>query len=443
MTPLGALALALAAGGLILRRPTLRAVALGFGAGVPASAGIVAGPVALSVFVAVAVLVGCSPAPRRGPRVQDPGLSTLVGFVGWALLMTAIGPWVFAGVPVLVPGMGIDEQVHAPSTLGHTIGNASQAVYLLAGFAAARFLWRTGTAPLAVLVAAWTGTVLSAARGLLRAAGADGTAWLFDTLAVDYSGVGDSRLRGVFAEPSELAAFSLAVVAFAAVRAVRATDGRRRWSAGTLFLIAAADLVASASGTAVAAGCIAAAALAASVITRFIASGGRHVGPILLTGLAGVFVVVAAGPHLVEPAMAIVEEKIGSQSFDSRTAADAIGVHVLEETRGLGAGLGSNRSSSFLVTLLSTTGIVGVGLFASAVLTLLHRSSRVAAGAPAAAALLGLLIAKSVSAPDLSTPVMWILVATCVHFGARRESSAAVLDAIPTEIRQRRQTLAR
>ncbi len=254
MTAVGGVALLLAVAGLVLRRPALCASALGFGAGVPATAGVSIGPVALSAFVVVALLLAVAPAPRSGAPVQDVGVSLLIAFSCWALLVTAIGPWAFAGVPVLTPGKGVDDQVHAPSSLAYAIGNAAQVTYLLAGLAAARHLWRTGNRSARLSVAAWTGSALSAARGLLKAAGADVTAPFFDTLDISYSAPGDDRLRGIFSEPSELAAFSLAVVAYAAVRTARAEDARvRRWSFA-LFLLAATNLFASASGTAVVAG---------------------------------------------------------------------------------------------------------------------------------------------------------------------------------------------
>lgn len=425
MTLLGGLALVCVVAGIVLRRPAFCAVALGFGAGVPASAGVIIGPVALSVFVVVAAVVGCARAPRSDARLQDPAVSLLVAFVGVALVVTAVGPWVFTGTPVLEPGKGVDLQVHAPASLGFTIGNAAQCVYLVTAFGAARFLWRTGTAPVALLTAAWTGTVLSAVRGALRALALDRTAWLFDTLGGTYSGEGDVRLRGVFAEPSELAAFSLAVVAFAAVRTVRTGDREHRTRSALLLLTAAGDLLASASGTAVVAGCLTGAVLIAVFLARFVRSGGAHVAPVVLTTLAVAFVAVAAGPDVLTPAAEIVTDKLTSQSLDARSAADAIGMTVLTDTHGVGAGLGSNRSSSFVVTLLSTTGIAGTGLFLAALLGLLWRSAHTTAAAPAAAGLFGLLVAKTVSAPDLSTPLLWVCIATCTQLGAAREHLGA------------------
>jgi hypothetical protein len=427
MTLLGGLAMVCAVAGIVLRRPGLRAVALGFGAGVPASAGVVVGPVALSVFVVVAAVVGCSPAPRSGARLQDAAVSLLVAFGVVALVVTAVAPWVFAGTPVLEPGKGVDLQVHAPASLTFTIGNAAQCVYLVTAVAAARFLWRTGTAPIALLVAAWTGTVLSAVRGVLRALALDRTAWLFDTLGSTYSGEGDTRLRGVFAEPSELAAFSLAVVAFAAVRTVRRADGGHRTADRVLLVVAGGDLLASASGTAVVAGCLTAAALVTVFLVRFVRSEGVHAAPVALTTLAVAFVTVAAGPDALTPAAEIVADKLTSQSLDARSAADAIGMSVLADTAGFGAGDPGGGQQRHDERRRPVAAEAGTGLFLAAVLGLVRRSARTAAAAPAAAGLFGLLVAKTVSAPDLSTPLLWVLIATCVQLGAARERLGATL----------------
>lgn len=414
MTLLGAVALVIAVVGIALRQHPIRAAALGLSAGVPASAGIAIGPVAVPVFVLVAAL-----SIWTGTTRQRSGAGTatllLAIFAAWSIVITAIGPWVFPDIPVLTPAKGIDDQVHAPSSLQYSLGNASQVVYLVAGLLAARFLCLTRTGLQALVVAAWTGTILSAARGVLRSLGRDGTAWVFDTLSVDYSSAQDERLRGVFAEPSELAAFSLAVAAFAGTRALSVQDRRARTGAAALFAIALCNLFASASGTAVAAGCAVFVILATSAARRFAASGGRDADVAALVLCVVTFAAVSVGGQLAAPLVGIVDEKLGSQSFDSRTAADEIGIRVFLDTWGLGAGLGSNRSSSFLVTLLSTTGAVGVAAFGSAVLLLVVRGSRSRSSAALSAGLLGLLVAKSVSAPDLSTPLLWLLIAASLQ----------------------------
>jgi len=423
MTSLGLLALMCSAAAIALRRPRFHAAALGFAAGVPASAGFTVGAVSVPLFTTVALVTTASFAISRGaalPPLRDVGCSLLVAFVCWSLVLTVVGPWAFSGLPVLEPRKGVDEQVHAPSALHFTVSHAAQAVYLVSAVLAGRFLWRSGTASLALSTAAWTGTVLSAARGVLRSRGLDRTAPIFDTLAVDYSSDRDTRLRGVFAEPSELATFSLAVLTFAAVSTLQAPTRRKRVSSAVLALLAMVNLLASGSGTAVAGGVVVTVGMSALIARRFVASHGRHTPAVVLMVLAISFVTVWFGPDLVEPVGRLVTDKLGSQSFNARSAADGIGLDVVARTRGLGAGLGSNRSSSFLVTLSSTTGVLGLALFAASIVAVVRAASVRRAAVPAAAGVLGMLVAKAVATPDLSTPLLWILIATCFDLAGRR-----------------------
>jgi hypothetical protein len=102
-------------------------------------------------------------------------------------------------------------------------------------------------------------------------------------------------------------------------------------------------------------------------------------------------------------------EKGASNSALVRFGADAFAFNLALQTHGLGVGLGSNRPSSFLASLLSQVGIVGLLLFAWAAWKTLwplpkeHRWIGMAA--------LGLLLSMAFGLPDLSFPFMWILFA--------------------------------
>jgi hypothetical protein len=419
MTLLGLLALACAGYGLLTRRPVFVAVALGFGAGVPASAGVLVGGLAVPVFTCVALLAvtavvaGAAPAPGQRRWRAPVAVSFLVAFAVWSVAVTGLAPWAFDGIPVLLPRLGIDEQVGAPSALTYSISNLAQPAYLCSALVAVVFLARTGTARTALVVAAWTGIGLSVVRSVLTMLGLDVFGGVFDTLGVDYSSGGDGRWRGVFSEPSELASFALAVAALAIAGAVT-SSGRRRTVRIWLAVFAAVALLASASGTAVVASGIAIGTAALVAVARFLLNGGRHVPWFVLGAISIACVVLAGGETLTAPITDLVRDKLGSQSFDSRSAADAIGLHVFTDTWGFGAGLGSNRSSSFAVSLLATVGAAGVVLFVLAVLALVRDAARARATVPAMVGLLALLVAKSVATPDLSTPMLWLLVSGCV-----------------------------
>lgn len=410
MTVLGMVAIALGLAGVFRRTPRLVAVALGFGAGLPASAGVVAGGFTVNVFTVVCFIAAIAWAVTRTRPVASTTTTLLVAFAAWSTAVTAIGPWAFVGVPVLLPENGIDNQVGLPSTLVFTSSNLAQTVYLWASILSVLFLVRTRTAGTALWTAAWTGVSASAVRGVLKAVGLDVTGAVFDTMDVDYSPPADPRLRGVFAEPSELATFSLAVAVLAVV-AMITTTGRSRASATVLAVLATAVLLASASGTAVTASAAVVAGLLAVLVARFCAAQGRGTPWVVLGGITVAVAALSVGARLAAPVLAIIDDKIGSQSFNSRTAADAIGLRVLPETWGLGAGLGSNRSSSFAVTLLSTVGVPGTLLFAAAIVALVLAAVRRRALLAPMAGLIALLVAKSIAAPDLSTPLLWVLVA--------------------------------
>jgi hypothetical protein len=117
-------------------------------------------------------------------------------------------------------------------------------------------------------------------------------------------------------------------------------------------------------------------------------------------------------PSLSQAVFAMTVEKSEAMSFVSRVVADLGSLTILKNTYGLGVGLGSNRPSSLVTTLLSTVGIVGTMLFA----IVLYRIVKVFPGRSAPSALqmsfwslIGLFVAQSVGIPDINRPVLWAL----------------------------------
>jgi len=410
MTIMGALVLGLAVAGLV-GVPRALPVAVGAAAALPHTAGVVAAGYGVPLFFCVAVLVCVQ--GLRTPALGTRALSAnaLAVFVVWSVLVTALAPAAFAGVPVLSPREGVDEQVHAPSELAYTVSAVAQVGYLVLAACTVVVLVRLRAAGAALATAAVVGTVLSAVRGLLDGVAPGIGDALVDTLPGIYYATGDDgRLRGVFAEPSELAAFSLPVVAWAAVTAWGARGGRRI-GAGLVGLVALVLLLLSASGTAVTAAALVLGTGVVLLAAHFVRTGGAHAPWVVLGALGVAVVVLLAGERLTDPVAELVRDKVGSQSWGARTAADLIGLRVLVDTHGFGAGLGGNRSSSFLVSLASCVGVVGLALFLVMVASLAGKALNRPEARPAAVALLTLVATKAVSAPDLSTPLLWVLVA--------------------------------
>jgi hypothetical protein len=86
-------------------------------------------------------------------------------------------------------------------------------------------------------------------------------------------------------------------------------------------------------------------------------------------------------------------------------------LEIVQETYGLGVGMGSNRASSFMASLVSNTGVLGALLFCSMLASLLWRYIK----APqltdmqifVSTALPTATLAMSLGIPDLNLPMYW------------------------------------
>jgi hypothetical protein len=100
------------------------------------------------------------------------------------------------------------------------------------------------------------------------------------------------------------------------------------------------------------------------------------------------------------------KQKDGVRELSNKRA-----LEIVQETYGLGVGMGSNRASSFMASLISNTGVLGALLFCSMLASLLWRYIK----APqltdmqifTATALPTATLAMSLGIPDLNLPVYW------------------------------------
>jgi hypothetical protein len=120
-----------------------------------------------------------------------------------------------------------------------------------------------------------------------------------------------------------------------------------------------------------------------------------------------------------------VGDKVASQSYNERSTANTDSYHVFFNSYGFGVGLGSDRASSFVPTLLGATGVIGSALFVAAVAVLLRRGWRVPTYRPVVWALVALLVGKISSGPDLSdgTGILWISLGILAHAALTAERS--------------------
>src|SRR5699024_7246075 len=67
-------------------------------------------------------------------------LRLLTAFVACSVVVTVVGPLLFAGMPILEPRAGIDSAILFPTPLSFTMSMAAQLAYLVLGAGVAVFL---------------------------------------------------------------------------------------------------------------------------------------------------------------------------------------------------------------------------------------------------------------------------------------------------------------
>lgn len=347
----------------------------------------------------------------RGVRVGLPVSRLLGAFWIVAVLVTAMSPTIFAGTLVLDPRAGIDDAVAAPTPLAYSTSVLAQVIYLTLAcgtvwFIAQRPVLSSGVVTPAIAI----GTLLSAARLL------PGGPEILDPIFRSYGSstfAFQTRHFGIFFEPSYLAAFSVAAIAYCAYR-VTVVKGVRRL--GIVIVGATAILNVSLSGTGTAA-----AATVILVGLAIVAYGHAFlfrrmkippVAMLLPLGLA--FILIAPNP-IRDSIVETITGKVSTSSFSARTSSNEFSIDVLYNTLGLGSGLGTNRPSSFAALVVSTTGVLGFILLAVFFWKVFARTFKLHEWRPVAAALVALLAAKVVAEPDLTTPLLWLLCGVALY----------------------------
>jgi hypothetical protein len=152
---------------------------------------------------------------------------------------------------------------------------------------------------------------------------------------------------------------------------------------------------------------------------------------LVIFGLVGL--VVLFNPDFSDAVLVGTFAKWETTSFWTRLANDVQAIRVFLDTKGLGVGLGSSRSSGLIFTMLSSVGIVGTALFAAVFYKIVKSfPGRLVQSSLQLTfwALLTLLVSEILSVPDISRPVLWgllILVLTQlnVHFDPRPAKESA------------------
>ena len=364
-------------------------------------------------------------------RVMACAAVLLVIGLGSALLL----PRVFAGVPVLSPRLDADYE--AP--LAFSNSNLGQGVYLVLNVG---LLWyaaqtcRTAEAAKGVVRAFYIAAVIVigfAAYQLLSSL--TGLPFPDDLLYSNDSFVMQNgtaildmpRICATYTEPAGLASFLVPTVLLMAGLAELPTAG---WREVTLLIGSIAFCVLSTSSTAY----LGLAGITAWAVCRYVflpamhGRGNAKAAVAVLVLIVAAIVTVAASAQLQEVLRVMVFEKNQTSSYEQRSFADSHSMDLARKTFGLGVGLGSNRASSFVPSMLSTIGVYGLAALGALVILLVRRPRGEAAvlvwQVPLSVSLLGAFGVLLVAGPDLSTPTIWVGMAALVAVLAATETAA-------------------
>lgn len=349
----------------------------------------------------------------------------------WLLLFTAICvasalvlPVAFAGIPVYDPKVGIDEGffVRLPLHLG--LNNYVQAAFLLWHVLTAYAILGIKTPSRRVYNAyLWTFYIL------FVIVAAESVCQLVDipfphALLLNNPGylvwgreseVAGMRNPGTFSEPSVAGGFlAMYVLGFLA----RYLEGKRE-KLRVIASLGASGLVTS-GGSLLTIGLATPFLLLKYFPFRFpwfinLPKAKRLVLVVGILAIPALLIIVGPSGY-TETLLANTASKGESLSFINRTAADVYALQLVVRTDGLGVGMGSNRASSLVTTLLSNVGVLGFLVFAIYLLRLFGNLTGVYAWLKWGAA--ALLINMSIGIPDVTMPMLWLPILLAIQFSS-------------------------
>jgi hypothetical protein len=354
---------------------TLLFVSLSFGSMTVVPGSITILPyVALSPLVVIKVLLST----RNLTNLWDGlfnwrRLGFLTAFIVIGLIITYSAPYLFRGAPV----MELTTARTAP--LGFGSGNITQPLYLMMSFllcVALYMLMLVPTGPAMLSAALLTGATMAAVSGLMDMATA-GTTLLAPLRTASYAimeGAEVANNRRVIGFNTEASSFGAMVLSFAVILIFMSpaswAGGRALWVQrcliGALVLMTILSTSSSAYLGLIALVLMYLFRLALLLVTPRNGLDRRQstlsLVTLIMVALLGCSYVVAR-PAVLDGPIAIINntllEKSGSDSADERASWNRVSLQGFVATGGYGVGVGSTRTSSWVVAVLSSTGVLG------------------------------------------------------------------------------------
>lgn len=335
----------------------------------------------------------------------------------WYTAVTLITPRVFSGIPVYSPRAGIDGQVFIKEALQPGVTNFIQLAYLYTNvFFVIAILFVSPRISALVIYRSVLGSIgiallLLVVNQLLIYAGQQAILNIFYPFA-ELRGEAFGQLMGSrpfvpFLEPSQAGMFLAGASALTFLTYLN-KGGVMRLLLFVICLVCVFFVKSTVGAAGSAIGC--AIGLTLLLLLRKGAVPLITIRFLVICGL-GMVAILFTWDYVANYYYSVYLDKIGGRSFEHRSYSNEDAIEVMKDTMLLGAGLGSNRASSLVYTLISAVGPLGFVLYALLFLTpwvvalkfALFNADVIESGVFCAA----IVIACMLAVPDLSYPFMW------------------------------------
>lgn len=388
----------------------------------------------IAIFIIARALVnrafGLCPAPPL------PEGKWLLVFGAIAIVATLTFPIAFSGTPVYEPNIGIDDGLFIRPPLRFGLYNVAQAVFVALHIATAYAVLRirfSGTLTRKIYIFAfYLSLVFIFAQSFCSLTGLpypdsvlrNNPGYGIVDLSLVYRGV---RCPGTFTEPSIAGAFiAMYCVGFLA-EYLAGKGGAFR----VVLSLVAIGLITSSGALLSLAICLLLLAFHYSpfrfpwyIKTRQ----AKRVAWISFLLVAPVVLALVVSANYRSTLMGFTVSKGETGSFVNRTAADLYGLQLFVQTHGLGLGLGSNRASSLVTTLLACIGLLGTSAFGFFFYKLFANLSEEYAWLKWAA--FALLLNMCIDISDVTFPILWIPILLAIPFRVEKGGSRQSLNRV-------------
>jgi hypothetical protein len=367
---------------------------------------------------------------QRGEFAQN-HLQIAAFFIAWCVVSAFLLPILFEGTPVDSPRAGAEAVFYLALPLRWSFSNAGQAGYMVLNFlvllAFTDFCAGRSLEPL-MEAFTYSGVIVLLVGFYQMTADRFGLpfpASFFNsngTWAQNYNqmiGAGWHRVSATFVEPSDAGGFLSCWVSFELILANWGSTKRtRHW---IFAILGSVVLLATTSSTGYVTVALVLAFMGGRLTLELL---GRGRIPIRTAITAATVVLVGVGFLAISHGASLLDvvlwHKAGSSSAVVRLATVWRAVAVMQETYGLGAGLGSNRAFGMLAYIGSNLGIFGLALFSYMLAHLFVKTfsylripstsvtGRVAMIA-CAVTFFANLIGIAISGAEISNPRIWVL----------------------------------